>query len=210
MATPPVRYSQLQWVHTLVNLAGFVGGVVLIGLGCVAVDAQQKTLMIVAGAFLLLVAIMLLMAMPLLLRMEATFARQLSELRELRQCMAKQTDRLNVIAENTGLSDAAKSLSHRPQELAALTEAIREEIRQGRWESATNFVQELERRFGAGVPGSITIVGAFGRSEKSAEAAGPANSGKFLAAPAGQQLVAITPMCDVEYQSVAGGIENPV
>lgn len=148
MATPPVRYSQLRWVHTLVCLAGFVGGLVLIGLGCVVVDAQQKTLMIVAGAFLLLVAIMLLTAMPLLLRMEATLARQLSELRELRQGLAKQTDRLNVIAENTGLSDAAKSLSHRPQELAALTEAIREEIRQGRWESATNFVQELERRFG--------------------------------------------------------------
>lgn len=149
MATPPVRYSQLRWVHTLVCLAGFVGGLVLIGLGCVVVDAQQKTLMIVAGAFLLLVAIMLLTAMPLLLRMEATLARQLSELRELRQGLAKQTDLLNVIAENTGLSDAAKSLSHRPQELAALTEAIREEIRQGRWESATNFVQELERRFGA-------------------------------------------------------------
>ena len=111
MATPPVRYSQLRWIYTLVNLAGFVGGLVLIGLGCVAVGAQLKTLMIVAGALLLLMAIMLLTVMPLLLRMEATFARQLSELRELRQGLAKQTDHLIVIAENTGLSDAAKSLS---------------------------------------------------------------------------------------------------
>ena len=149
MATPPIRYSQLSWVHTLVNMAGFVGGLVLIGLGFIAEGAQLKTLMIVAGALLLLMAIMLLTVMPLLLRMEATFARHLSELRELRQGLAKQTDHLNVIAENTALSDAAKSLSHRQQELAALTEAIREEIRQGGWESSTNLVQELERRFGA-------------------------------------------------------------
>ena len=115
MATPPIRYSQLSWVHTLVNMAGFVGGLVLIGLGFIAEGAQLKTLMIVAGALLLLMAIMLLTVMPLLLRTEATFARQLSELRELRQGLAKQTDHLNVIAENTALSDAAKSLSHRQQ-----------------------------------------------------------------------------------------------
>lgn len=149
MATPPNQYFQLRWVHASVCLGGFVGGLVLIGLGCVAGDAQLKTLMIVAGAFLLLVAIMFFTAMPLLLRMEATFARQLSELRELRQGLAKQTDRLDVIAVNTALSDAAKSLSHRQQELDALTSAIREEIHHGRWESSNNLVHELERRFGA-------------------------------------------------------------
>ncbi|MCH8146506.1 MAG: hypothetical protein IH987_00710 [Planctomycetes bacterium] len=149
MATPPNQYYQLRWVHASVCLASFVGGLVLIGLGCVAVDAQLKTLMIVAGAFLLLVATMFFTAMPMLLRMEATFARQLSELRELRQSLAKQSDRLDVIAVNTALSDAAKSLSHRQQELDALTSAIREEIHHGRWESSNNLVHELERRFGA-------------------------------------------------------------
>ena len=148
MTNLPVRYSQLRWVHTLVCMAGLVGGLVLIGLGFVAVEAQSKVLMIVAGAFLFLVAVMFLTVIPLLLRMEATFARQLSELHELRLGLAKQTDHLHVIAENTGLSDAAKSLSHRQQELSALTEAIRQEIRQQRWEAATNLVQEMERRFG--------------------------------------------------------------
>lgn len=148
MTTPPVRYSQLRWVHTLVCMAGLVGGLVFIGLGFVAVEAQSKVVMVAAGAFLLLVAVMFLTVMPLLLRMEAMIARQFSELRELRLGQTKQTDHLHVIAENTGLSDAAKSLSHRQQELTALTEAIRQEIRQQRWEAATNLAQELERRFG--------------------------------------------------------------
>ncbi|HEY3243685.1 MAG TPA: hypothetical protein VGM03_10065, partial [Phycisphaerae bacterium] len=49
---------------------------------------------------------------------------------------------------NTRISDAAKSVAHRDQELSALREALHEDIRRNDWEAATRMVDEMERRFG--------------------------------------------------------------
>lgn len=149
MAIPPVRFSSSRWLHALVVIAGIVGGLALILLGVIGVDSPARAMMIVGGGFLLLVSVMLMTLVPLLMRMEATFARQLSELRELRQGLALQTGHLEAIAENTAISDAAKSLTRRQQELDMLTEAIRDDLRNQRWEAAIRLIQELEQRFGA-------------------------------------------------------------
>ena len=55
---------------------------------------------------------------------------------------------LEAIAENTRLSDSAKSLARRDQELDALRSAIRDDIRKENWEAGLTLIDEMERRFG--------------------------------------------------------------
>jgi tetratricopeptide (TPR) repeat protein len=55
---------------------------------------------------------------------------------------------LESIVENTRLSDAAKSLSHRKEELDTLRNTIRGDLRNEMWEAALNLIEEMEQRFG--------------------------------------------------------------
>jgi outer membrane protein assembly factor BamD (BamD/ComL family) len=104
--------------------------------------------MIAAGFFVLVVVLLATTMMPLLLKLESTVARQLTEIRDLHETVARQIEHLATIAENTRISDAAKSLAHRQQEVEALRTAILDEIRSERWDSALYLIDEMERRFG--------------------------------------------------------------
>jgi len=104
--------------------------------------------MIAAGGFILFVAVVVMTLTPLVLKMESTIARQLGELRDLNQVLARQVALLETIGENTRISEAAKALAHRDQELDALRSAIRNDIRNEQWELALNLVDEIDRRFG--------------------------------------------------------------
>lgn len=104
--------------------------------------------MIVAGGFVIFFAIMVMTLTPLILKIESTTARQLGELRDLNERLAKQLGLLESMAENTRISDAAKALAHRDQELDALRTAIRDDVRNEKWELALNLIDEMERRFG--------------------------------------------------------------
>lgn len=145
------RFSQLRWLQNLICVTAIVGSVILIGLGLLgwasSGDAASAWL-IVAGGFVLFVTVMLMTFTPILLKLESTAARQLNELRDLKEAVAQQRAALSSIAENTGISDAAKALTHREEELDALRAAIRGDLRGGKWEAALYLVDEIERRFG--------------------------------------------------------------
>ena len=148
MPNPNERFSQLRWLQNAVAAAAVVGGVILLGLGVIGYGASPGVWMVAAGAVLLFAAVWLMTVTPLILKMESTLARQLNEFRDLNETVAKQLSTLQDIAENTRISDAAKSLARRDQELDALRSAIREDIRKESWEAALNLIDEIERRFG--------------------------------------------------------------
>lgn len=151
MPISPGRFSQLRWFQNVVCLAAIMGSVVMIGLGVVGYapsGSVTRTWMIVLGGFVLFITIMLMTFTPLVLKIESSLARQLDELRDLSEALARQTNALELIVENTRISDAAKTLAHRDQELDALHKAIREDIRNEKWEAALNLIDEMERRFG--------------------------------------------------------------
>lgn len=151
MALPPGRFSQLRWLQNVVSVCGIIGGLALLGLGVVGYGSSENAAnawMVAAGGFVLIVVIMFMTFAPLLLKMESTIARQLGELRDLNEAIGNQAAALKAIAENTRLSDAAKSLARRDQELDALRFAIRDEIRNQQWEAALSLIDEMERRFG--------------------------------------------------------------
>lgn len=148
MTGPPLGFSQLRWLHNLACLIGIVGGCVAIGLGAIGVGASPSAWLIVAGGFAVLIGVILMAMMPLFLRIEASLVRQLTELRELRNGVTANSAHLQLISANTGLSDAAKALTHREQEVQALRSAIREDISAQKWEAALKLIDEMEQRFG--------------------------------------------------------------
>ncbi|MBU0716758.1 MAG: hypothetical protein KJ749_00785 [Planctomycetes bacterium] len=148
MNSPPLRFLQVRWLHNLTCALGVLGGLVAIVIGVLGGDISANAWLIVAGGFLLLFASGLITIVPLLLAIEAGLSRQVSELREVQDGLNRHSASLQAIAENTAISDATKAVAHREQELRALQNVIREEIRSQRWEAATNLVEEIEKRFG--------------------------------------------------------------
>ncbi len=148
MSLPPERFSQLRWLHNVVCIVALIGSACAIGAGVIGFDTSSSTWLFVVGVAMLLVVLTLATLMPLLLKIEATLTRHLHQLQSLEEGLGKQNKILDSIAENTRISDAAKGLAHRDQELDALSGAIRAEIRARKWEAALNLVDEMEKRFG--------------------------------------------------------------
>ncbi len=151
MQVSPSPLTRVRWVYGVACIVAIVGAVFLMGLGVVgygSTSGAASAWMIVAGAFVFFLALILLAWMPLVLKIEATLALQVSALRNLNDATTRQIEFLEIIAENTRLSDAARSLAHREQELEALRRAIREDLKSARWEAALTLIDEMERRFG--------------------------------------------------------------
>jgi len=148
MQTPPLRFSQLRWLHNAACVAVLIGASVLILLGLVGYGDRANLWMIAGGGLGLFLAVVQITVMPLLLKMESTVARQHGEIRDLNETLAKQSALLAAIVENTRISDAAKSLAHRDQEIEAFRSAIRDDIRMQKWEPALRLAEEMEVRFG--------------------------------------------------------------
>lgn len=151
MAGLPGRFSQLRWLQNIMCLAAMIGAFMLIGFGVSgygSLDRAPNIWMIAAGGFALFIAVMLLTFVPLILKLESTVNRQFGEIRDLTDELTRHTKLLELIVENTRISDTAKSLAHRGQELDALRGAIRDDVRNQKWELALNLIEEMERRFG--------------------------------------------------------------
>jgi len=148
MASVPARFSQLRWLQVLVCVCAIIGAGALIGLGMLGYGSSASVWLSSAGALILFLAIIILTITTLMLKIEATTYRQLDELRNVNEQLAKQMAKLELIAENTRISDAAKSLAHRGEELEALRQAIRDDIRGEQWDVGFGMVNEMERRYG--------------------------------------------------------------
>ncbi len=148
MASTNGRFSQLRWLQTIASIAAVIGACLLMVLGLMGYGSSSDVWMIAAGFFILFGVILAMTFSPLIIKMESTLARTLSELRDLNETTEKQVVHLNEVAENTRISDAAKSLSRREEELDALRTAIRNDIREERWEAALSLIEEMVQRYG--------------------------------------------------------------
>lgn len=144
----PDRFSHIRSLQSAVGVVALLGGFLLAGLGVLGYGDSVRVWMVASGLFVLLVAIAFMTFSPILLKLESTLARQLAELKTVADRLATQLIKLDAIEENTRISDAAKSVTHRDQEIEALRNAIREDILRGRWEAGLNLIDEMEQRFG--------------------------------------------------------------
>jgi hypothetical protein len=142
------RFPQLRGFHTLICLLTLLGGVGLVVMVLLDYGDSVKTWMLAAGGLLIFLSTAALSLLTVLLKVEANTFRQFDQLRELTDQVERQEKLLTSIVEQTRISDAAKSLAHRGQELQALREAIHEDVRAEKWEAAFNLIEEMEKRFG--------------------------------------------------------------
>lgn len=104
---------------------------------------------IVAGTTILAAVVMMFgHVMNLLLKIEGNSFRSYGVLRDVEDMLEKQRVDLATISENSQLSDAVRSVTHRTRERTALRLAINEEIIRGDWEAAYSLVEQLESRHG--------------------------------------------------------------
>ncbi len=128
-----------------------IGGAILIGMGAVGYGSSESSggvWLIAAGGFVSFLSIMFLTLVPLILKTESTITRQFGTLRDLHDSIVQQNAVLELIGENTAISDAAKSLTHREQDLDMLRTVIREDLAGEHWERALSLIDDMEVRFG--------------------------------------------------------------
>lgn len=148
MASTNGRFSQLRWLQSVASIVAVIGACLLVVLGLMGYGSSPTLWMVAAGCFILFIVVLAMTFSPLIIKMESTLSRTLGELRDLNEITEKQIAHLNEISLNTRISDAAKSLSRRDEELDALRTAIRNNIREERWEAALSLNEEMVQRFG--------------------------------------------------------------
>ncbi len=148
MTLPTGRFTKTRWIQNAIAVIAMIGAAILMALGIAGKGSSAGVWMFAAGGFVLCAAIWLMTVTPLLLKVESNLARQLDSYRDLHEMLTKHTAMLETIAENTRISDAAKSLARRDQELDALRATIRDDIRKEKWEAGLTLIDEMERRFG--------------------------------------------------------------
>lgn len=103
---------------------------------------------LLAGAGVLLLGALLSGLGALLLKLEANTHRIHELLIEAHRSQDAHGRLLTTMRDNSLISDAAKSISHREYERDALRRAIREDILKEDWEAAYSLIEEMETRFG--------------------------------------------------------------
>ena len=125
-----------------------VGGAALVVLGATKVGWDEDAWLVVAGCAILGAAATAMVGVRLTLKIESNTSRLYNQVHELCESLDSFSKILSKISENTSISDAAKSIAHRPVERDAVRGAIYEEVRREDFEGAFHLIDDLESRLG--------------------------------------------------------------
>lgn len=152
MSDAPLRNRSIHQLSFAVSTCAVIMGLAIVGVSIYLVATGTS----LAGAAMLLAAGLLLAVVGLFghsailvtLKAEANIARLHHDTLDLLEIMRRLEPMAKTIADNSQISDAARSIAHREQEREALRQAIREEMYSGDWEAAHYLIDQMERRFG--------------------------------------------------------------
>ncbi|MBI5762428.1 MAG: hypothetical protein HZA51_02755 [Planctomycetes bacterium] len=157
MADVPQRFDHIRRRSLVGRWLGSLGLIALAGVGVLTLVGKTgggtgqvvAGLTILGGGLLTASAVIFLWSLiDLVLKIEASTFRMYDVLRDLQANVQEHTRQLNVISENSVLSDMARSITHRVKERNALRLAINEEIIKGDYEAANALVEQLASRHG--------------------------------------------------------------
>ncbi|MEP0843986.1 MAG: hypothetical protein HRF43_14885 [Phycisphaerae bacterium] len=150
MSDIPLRHRSFHRTSSVVTVIAVLIGAILLGFGLVLIfsNALLGALLLCAGIILGCFALILNAAVMMVLKAEANVNRIHHSALDLLDVMKRLEPMIQTIADNSQISDAARSIAHRARESEALRQAIREEMYGGNWEGAYYLIDEMERRFG--------------------------------------------------------------
>jgi hypothetical protein len=135
---------------TVLLVVVLLGAAAIVGLGIYhsITDKPDGLWLIVCGAITMALGLFLFLIALVALKQEANTHRMYDALLDLLEAAHWMRAPVQSIADDVKISDAARSLTHREQECAALRSAIQDEVRRANWELATQLVNQMEERFG--------------------------------------------------------------
>lgn len=144
----PTRLSRLRFVGTTATIIGGLLGVAAVVLGATRLDSPEGVWLILTGVTIMVVVTVAAILVRLALKIESNTSRMYNQVFELFEQVQRSGTVIGQIAENTSISDAAKSVAHRSREREALRGAIYEEVRREDFEAAFHLIDDLEGRLG--------------------------------------------------------------
>ena len=147
LSTSP-RFAKLRATITTVGVLTMIGGLILIVLGFGSAHADHQVWLNVTGGLTITLGLLVIAGTFLLIKIESNTSRLYNQVLDLHEVCKQQRELLVKIADNSALSDVAKSLANREQEHETIRAAIRADLRMEKWEAARHLVEEMEQRFG--------------------------------------------------------------
>lgn len=150
MADAGQRFIGLRRAVTVGTAVVIAAGIVLLimGLTRFGEDAGGAMLFVAGGVMLVFSAIVANAAITGLFKIEATTHRLHNVLMECNAALTAQGDSLAMIAQNSQVSDATRSVLNRQKERDLYRQAIEEDTAKGDYEAALFLIEEMEQRFG--------------------------------------------------------------
>jgi len=147
-----LRHKPVRQVSSVVTLLAVLIGLVLIVGGIYLARAPgmgpQGTMLVAAGVILACITLVLHTTLLVVLKAESNINRIHQVSLDVFDLLKRVEPLIKTLADNSQISDAARSITHREQECEALRQAIREEMYGGDWEAVHYLIDEMERRFG--------------------------------------------------------------
>lgn len=156
MADTPIRNRSIRQCSFAIMFLTVCVGLLVTGIGLYNLPAglrhpeQLLGVLTGIGAGILMAAVGLLvhLVVILLIKAEGNINRIHHDTLDVLDVIKRQERTIRVIADNSQISDAAKSIAHREREREALRQAIRDEMYSGNWDAASYLVDQMEQRFG--------------------------------------------------------------
>ncbi len=144
------RNKSLRQVAAMATAVAIIVGLIMMVCGLVMlIRSGSSGLYTLAGGVILIAVVLLLQVLvSMLLKTEANLGRLHQVTLDQHDILKRMEPLVKIIADNSQISDSARSLSNRERELDALRQAIREEMYKGDWEAANYLIEQMEHRFG--------------------------------------------------------------
>lgn len=152
MADTPLRNRSIRQISMTVAVMAVMAGLALLIYGMIYLIGESTgpngVLGLASGLLLIGFGIISHSIVVLLSKAEITLSRMSGHTYDLSESVNRLEPVVRNIADNSEISDAARSITHRDKETEALRHAIREEMYRSNWDAAIYLVEQLERRFG--------------------------------------------------------------
>jgi hypothetical protein len=144
----PLRNRSISLLSFSVMVGCLIVGITLVFTGLVPSALTNRAVLSIGGLILIAVSLFMHAAVKLLVLTEANINRVHNNTLDLHDTARRIEPLLKIIADNSQLSDGARSITHRDMELEALRHALREEMYQGNWDAAMYLIEQMQNRFG--------------------------------------------------------------
>ncbi len=144
----PLRNRSLSLLAFFIAVGSVIIGAVLVITALVPSTLANRAVLLVGGLLLIAVSLLLYAVVKLMVLAEANINRVHNNTLDLHDTARRLEPIVQLIADNSQLSDAARSITHRDKELEALRHALREEMFRGNWDAAMYLIEQMQTRFG--------------------------------------------------------------